>query len=61
MVVSTDWCWKEFFALDEPEKEWALDVLAKYVTDGDDAPDVLRSLIREGGECSTCSAQRTKT
>ena len=41
-AVSTDWCWDEFLALDDPERDWALDVLAGYVVEGDDAPEFLR-------------------
>jgi uncharacterized protein YjbI with pentapeptide repeats len=42
ILVSRDWCWKEFLALEHPEQEWALDVLRQYVTDGDGAPDFLQ-------------------
>ena len=43
VLVSLDWCWSEFLALDCPELEWALDVLAGYVQPGDvGVPDVLR-------------------
>ena len=42
ILVSRDWCWKEFLALEHPEQEWALGVLRQYVTDGDGAPDFLQ-------------------
>lgn len=48
VLVSRDWCWKEFLALQHPEQEWALDVLAQYVQVGDNAPGVLRG--RAAGE-----------
>ena len=32
VLVSRDWCWKEFMALDHPETEWAKGVLREYVT-----------------------------
>ena len=45
ILVSRDWCWKKFLALNgdlKPLREWALDELAKWVTNGDNAPEVLR-------------------
>ena len=42
ILVSRDWCWKDFLALEHPEQEWALGVLRQYVTDGDGAPDFLQ-------------------
>ena len=41
ILVSRDWCWKEFLALDHPEKEWALTELAKWIQDGDRHPEIL--------------------
>ena len=46
MLVSRDWCWGRFLAQDDPQRDWALGVLRKYVRDGDGAPDILR----QGGE-----------
>ena len=40
----TGLCWPDFARLDHPEKSWALGVLAQRVTDGDDAPALLRRL-----------------
>ena len=40
--LSTDWCWDQFLALDDPERDWALDTLGTYVVDGDNAPQILR-------------------
>ena len=40
--LSTDWCWDQFLAMDDPERDWALDTLGTYVVDGDDAPQILR-------------------
>ena len=45
ILVSRDWCWKKFLALNgdlKPLREWALDELAKWVTEGDNSPEVLR-------------------
>ena len=41
VVVSRDWCWKSFLAIESSLRDWALDTLAGYVVDGDGAPDVL--------------------
>ena len=43
VLIQRDWCWREFLAVDVPEKEWALDELAKWVQIDDDAPKVLRN------------------
>ena len=40
--LRTDWCWDRLLALKMPHTAWALRVLAEYVQDDDDAPDVLR-------------------
>ena len=44
VLVSRDWCWDEFLALEHPLREWALGVLAGYVKDGDNAPECLREM-----------------
>lgn len=41
VLVSRDWCWFHFLALDDPQREWALGVLREYVREGDGAPDCL--------------------
>ena len=38
-----DWCWREWLGLDHPDRAWALATLTRYVRDGDNAPDILRS------------------
>jgi hypothetical protein len=43
ILVSRDWCWKEFLSLNDPITEWALDELAKWVQDGDNAPEMLKT------------------
>jgi len=43
VLISRDWCWDEFLAIDHSEREWALDELRKWVQSGDGAPDVLRT------------------
>ncbi len=30
ILVSRDWCWNKFMALDIPEKQWAIDVLRQF-------------------------------
>ena len=44
ILVSRDWCWRDFLALDDPLKDWALVTLAAHVQPDDDAPSVLRRL-----------------
>jgi len=43
ILVSHDWCWKKFLALDiDPAlRAWALTALRQWVTDGDGAPEAL--------------------
>lgn len=43
ILVSRDWCWDQFLAIEHEQREWALGVLRQYVKDGDGAPDVLRT------------------
>ena len=43
VLVSRDWCWRRFLALDDPQRDWALNVLREYVTPDDEAPDILQS------------------
>jgi hypothetical protein len=35
-------CWRDLYAERHPEAEWAIGVLARYVKDGDNAPDFLK-------------------
>lgn len=44
-----DWCWDEWAQFKHPERDWALDELAKWVKDGDGAPKLVRALAK-GGE-----------
>ena len=46
VLISRDWCWTQFLALEHPQREWALGVLRECVKEGDDAPEILH------GECS---------
>lgn len=43
VLVSRDWCWEQFteLAASDPLGDWALDVLAEYVTGGDGAPGIV--------------------
>ena len=47
VLVSPDWCWKKFLALDDPLKGWALDELAKWAKDGDEAPEEIKARRRK--------------
>jgi hypothetical protein len=39
IAISTDWCWKEFSAMEaDPLFPWAIETLAAWVTEGDNAP-----------------------
>ncbi len=44
ILVSRDKCWDELLALKVPHKKWALRTLAKWVKEGDGAPEVLKKL-----------------
>jgi hypothetical protein len=46
ILIQREWCWREFLAMRdrEPLAGWALDVLAEWVQDGDEAPNVLREI-----------------
>lgn len=50
VLVSHDWCWRQFLALDDPLREWALGVLRSYVHDKDGAPAVLARMEGESDE-----------
>src|SRR5574343_239301 len=41
ILLSRDIFWDQFLAIDHSDREWALNVLRGYVTDGDDAPRCL--------------------
>lgn len=53
ILISRDWCWDQFLAIDSPLRDWALDTLAPYVVDGDNAPEVLvgRAGVATAGVC----------
>lgn len=50
ILVSTDWCWEAYEALAESSERWAaewawaLETLAPYVKEGDNAPAVLQAV-----------------
>jgi hypothetical protein len=51
IISNRQLCWEEFMKLREPivtkdQRKWVLYTLAKYVTDGDDAPKVLKRLSK---------------
>jgi hypothetical protein len=41
ILVSRDWCWDQFLAIEHEQREWAIATLAEYVTEDDGAPQVL--------------------
>jgi len=47
ILVSPDWCWDRFLKIELPQKEWALETLTSYVTDGDEAPSVLLARVKK--------------
>ena len=45
VLVSRDWCWKDFLKIrGDPLFEPTMKYLAKFVKDGDRAPDILREI-----------------
>lgn len=61
VLVSRDWCWPDFESecAGDPLWDWALDTLAPWVRDGDNAPDVLRGRAsRIRGEAGSASEPR---
>lgn len=42
VLISREFCWKDFFAMEDPLREWALNELAKWVQPNDDAPAEIR-------------------
>jgi uncharacterized protein YjbI with pentapeptide repeats len=50
ILVSRDWCWRDFLAIDDPLKPWVLETLAAYVTDGDNAPQAVRECAAKHAE-----------
>jgi uncharacterized protein YjbI with pentapeptide repeats len=56
VAISLDWCWKKFLSLTTPMLDWALDVCAEYVREGDGAPDVLTERVKAKAAASEQSA-----
>jgi hypothetical protein len=54
ILVSRDWCWSKFLTLEDPETEWALGVLRKYVIEGEVAPGYLRQSLPADGVRLAC-------
>jgi len=40
--IKTDWCWEHYEKLEHPAKAWAIAELAKWVKDGDEAPQFIK-------------------
>jgi hypothetical protein len=49
LLVSRDWCWSDFLALEHPEKEWAIKTLAGHLLPDEIMP-YLRPTPTEKGE-----------
>jgi peptide subunit release factor 1 (eRF1) len=47
ILFKRDFCWEDFLEIDSNLKDWALDSLAKWVKDGDEAPGFLRSRVKK--------------
>ena len=45
ILISLDWCWTEFLAIETPLRAWALDTLRPWVREGDNAPIALRNHV----------------
>ena len=43
ILISRDWCWKQFLAVNDPLTAWALGVLHDEYSDGD-APEAVRNV-----------------
>ena len=43
VLVSRDWCWKQFLNIDHAQKAWALETLQRYIREGDNAPEIRRA------------------
>lgn len=41
VLLQRHWCWDNFLALDDPLQDWALDELAKYHVEDDNAPEFI--------------------
>lgn len=37
-----EWCWKDWLAIEHTQKMWAIDIMKEFVSDDDNAPEVLR-------------------
>ena len=42
ILISKDWCWKDFMKIKTPLKKWAIAELKKWVKDSDNAPEILK-------------------
>lgn len=60
ILISHDWCWKEFLAIDDPLKKWALTELTKWVKDGDNAPEILKKMAAKSAHDSTAKPKEDK-
>ena len=46
ILISRDWCWTQFLALDDSEKDWAMQVLADAANPDDETvPDAIKRLM----------------
>ena len=47
ILVSRDWCWDKFAQIEHPQRQWAINELAKWVEDGDDTPKIIREAQKQ--------------
>lgn len=53
ILVSRDWCWKEFLALNDPLTSWAISVLRPYAeADAENVPPELNEAMVNGTEAN---------
>ncbi len=48
--LRTDWCWEKWLKLEHSQRDWALEELAKWVQEGDNAPAILKRLAQKTTE-----------
>lgn len=53
ILVSRDWCLKEFLAIDHPERTWALRELARWETERSPMPSPLKKAAEEAEKETT--------
>ena len=54
VLISRDWCWKQFLKLRDPLLDWALETLAPWAAGDKCAPNVLKHLAQQKGVERAC-------